>query len=272
MQRDGRLLVLDGQQRLKTLHAFYEGIIRDKRYALEYVQAAFKGMTYKSLDAEIRRKLDDSIIHATVVRQDEPSDDQSSVYMVFERLNTGGTALHPQEIRVALYGGVFINFLNKMNDFEAWRQVYGQKSKRFRDQELILRFFALLYTADQYQRPMKDFLNGYAGANRNFQLQSESEMKSIFEDTITTIHKSLGSKAFRLTNAINVAVMDSVMVGIARRIQTEGPIKDLKGVAIKYKELIENEEFLATVESGTTDPRSVEFRLKASRQTMQELD
>ena len=271
-REDGRLLVLDGQQRLRTLHAFYEGILGGKEHKLGKVQSTFVGKTYKTLEPETRRKLDNSIIHATVVRQDEPTDDQSSVYMVFERLNTGGTALQPQEIRVALYGGPFINFLYRMNDFKAWREIYGQKSKRFKDQELILRFFALLYAADRYHRPMKEFLNTYAGENREFKLQSEAEMKSIFENTVTAIYESIGSRAFRIRSALNVAVMDSVMVGIASRIQSKGPIKDLKSLARKYRELIGDEKFLSRLESGTTDESSVEARLEATKKAMQELD
>ena len=272
VREDGRLLVLDGQQRLMTLHAFYEGVIRSKEYSLENVQNEYLGKTYKSLDPEIRRKLDDSIIHATIVRQDEPSDDQSSVYMVFERLNTGGTALQPQEIRVALYGGPFIRFLHRMNESKAWRDIYGRKSNRLKDQELILRFFALLYRSDEYRRPMKEFLNGFAGANRDFKLQGEASMESIFIDTTDTIRDCLGSRAFRLKTAINVAVMDSVMIGIACRIQAGGPIKDLSGVAGRYRDLIRDKKFLESVESSTTDEKNVEFRLKAAKDAMQELD
>ena len=271
-REDGRLLVLDGQQRLRTLHAFYEGILGGMEYALEKVQSGLIGKMYKTLEPETRRKLDNSIIHATVVRQDVPSDDQSSVYMVFERLNTGGTALQPQEIRVALYGGTFIDFLYRMNEHKAWREIYGKRSTRLKDQELILRFFALLYAAEKYRRPMKDFLNLYAGENRNFQLQSKEEMKNIFEDTVTTILESIGARAFRLRNAINVAVMDSVMVGIASRIQSRGPIKDSQGISSKYNELIMDKQFQASVESGTTDERNVESRLEATKKAMQELD
>ena len=272
VQQDERLLVLDGQQRLRTLYSFYEGILKGKEYALEKVQEEFNGKTYKSLDAEDRRRLDNSIVHATVVRQDEPSDDQSSVYMVFQRLNTGGTALQPQEIRVALYGGSFIDFLSKLNEFSAWREIYGQKSTRLKDQELILRFFALFYAADEYQRPMEEFLNRYAGANREFQLETEESMRYIFENTITTVRQSLGPRAFRLKYAINVAVMDSIMVGVASRIQAGGLIKDLKGVETRYQELIGNEKFQASVERATTDERSVESRLNSAKQAMLDLD
>src|SRR2546427_761413 len=63
----GRLLVLDGHQRLYTLHAFYDGIINAEEYRLASVQERFIGKRYKDLDVEDRRRLDDSIIHATVV-------------------------------------------------------------------------------------------------------------------------------------------------------------------------------------------------------------
>ena len=217
------------------------------------------------LDVEDRRRLDNSIIHATIVRQDEPSNDQSSVYMIFERLNTGGTSLQPQEIRVALYGGPFIDFLQKMNEFNAWRTIYGPKSKRLKDQELILRFFALLYRMKEYRRPMKDFLNTFVSDNRDFQLHDENSMKMIFEKTTTTVLASLGSRAFRLRRAINVAIMDSIMVNIADRIQFGQPIKDLVGLATTYEKLIKDREFLVAVESGTTSESSVRSRLRAAR-------
>ena len=84
---NGKLLVLDGQQRLHTLKDFYLGRFQGKEFSLEDVQEQWEGKTYDKLDADDRRRLDDSIIHATVVRQDEPSESQSSIYLIFERLN-----------------------------------------------------------------------------------------------------------------------------------------------------------------------------------------
>ena len=106
-----RFLVLDGHQRLHTLRSFYEGVIHGQEYRLDGVEERFHDKRYQDLDVDDRRRLDDSIIHATVIRQDEPSEDQSSVYMIFERLNTGGVNLQPQEIRVALYHGEFVRVL-----------------------------------------------------------------------------------------------------------------------------------------------------------------
>ena len=128
----GRFLVLDGHQRLHTLRAYYEGIINGREYQLKNVQQRFKNKRFKDLDTEARRQLDDSIIHATIVRQDEPTEDQSSIYMIFERLNTGGFNLQPQEIRVALYHGELVNTLKNLNEEKTWRELYGNLSAPFR--------------------------------------------------------------------------------------------------------------------------------------------
>jgi len=264
---DGRLLVLDGQQRLRTLKAFYKGILRGKEFTLQNVQEGYKGSNYSTLDAEDRRRMDDSIIHSTIVRQDEPSDDQSSIYLIFERLNTGGTTLHPQEIRVALYRGGFTRLLREINDFAPWRELYGKKSNRLKDQELILRFFGLLFWADQYSRPIKDFLNRYIGENREFQIQSEEQLREIFQNTILTIQKGLGNNAFRLKAAVNAAVLDSLMVGVGHRLVEGGSINDLTRFKEMYQDLIKNEKYLAAVEKSTSDDENVKTRLKLAKES-----
>src|SRR5712692_8394121 len=194
---NGRLLVLDGHQRLFTLRAYYDGVINGTEYRLENVQNQFIDKRYRDLDTEDRRRLDDSIIHATVIRQDEPTEDQSSIYLIFERLNTGGVNLQPQEIRVALYHGEFVRVLSKLNDNTAWRKLFGNKTKRLKDMEMILRFFAFYFYGQKYRSPMKDFLNRYMASNQNLQRQSKKELSQIFEDTTTIILKALGIRAFR---------------------------------------------------------------------------
>src|ERR1035438_4346119 len=75
-EQSGRLLVLDGHQRLYTLHSYYKGVIHEESYRLANVQERFEGKRYEDLDTEDRRRLDDSIIHATIVRQDEPRSEE----------------------------------------------------------------------------------------------------------------------------------------------------------------------------------------------------
>jgi hypothetical protein len=261
-QPDGKLLVLDGQQRLRTLQAFYGGILKGREYKLDKVQKQYQGLSYQTLDVEDRRRLDDSIIHATIVRQDEPSEDQSSIYLIFERLNTGGTNLQPQEIRVALYHGLFVKLLRELNDHGSWRKLYGKKSNRLKDQELILRFLALYHDGDHYQESMKDFLNKFMGKNRDLRSISAAKLRPLFHETCDVILQSIGSRAFRLERVVNAAVLDSVMVGVARRLHSGAPVLSLDDIAAKYDQLLRDKEYLSAVVKSTADVANVEKRLK----------
>ena len=259
-QNDGILLVLDGHQRLKTLQSFYKGIISGKEYKLGKVQERFSGLGYDDLDSEDRRRLDDSIIHATIVRQEVPEEDESSVYQIFERLNSGGTVLQPQEIRVALYNGPFVTLLDSLNDTDDWRELYGNKSRRLKDMELILRFFALYYFADQYNSPMKSFLNRYMSTNRKLEAQGSDELTSLFLNTVSTILGSIGPKAFRPSRAVNAAVLDAVMVGVAHRL-TSGPIQYPKQIVSAYNSLLQDADFTLATSRATANEDQVMTRL-----------
>ena len=265
-EQSGRLLVLDGHQRLFTLQAFCRGIINGQEYRLDNVQDRFAKKSYSELDVEDRRRLDDSIIHATVVRQDEPSEDQSSVYAIFERLNTGGVNLQPQEIRVALYHGELVRVLEKLNNHCAWRKLFGKKSLRLKDMELILRFFALFYRSQSYQSPMKDFLNRYMASNRDLAKQSEEELSSIFESTTNLLMEVIGEPAFRPVRAVNVAVVDSVLTGVAKRLK-RGPVKDHTAFSQNYDSLIKNPDYRLATERGTSQEANVQRRLQLAEQT-----
>ena len=257
-----KLLVIDGQQRLLTLKYFYDGIFAKsgREFALDDVESRFGGATYRSLDQEDRRRLDDSIIHATIVRQDEPSDEQSSIYHIFERLNTGGDHLVAQEIRAALYHGPFNDVLRALNAIPQWRDVYGRPSKRMRDQELILRFLALYFQADDYSPSMKGFLNAFMAKHRDLKELGERELSAAFSGAINAIDEAIGRTAFRPRRALNAAVFDAVMAGVARRLE-QGQVSDSKGLAARYRELLQNESFLSATETGTSHQDNVETRL-----------
>lgn len=257
-----KLLVIDGQQRLRTLQYFYEGMFEPggKKFALRGVQSKFNGVTYKLLRDDDKRRLNDSIIHATIVKQEEPSEDDSSVYYIFERLNTGGTLLQPQEIRACIYHGQFNDLLKRLNKNESWRQIYGGVSARMRDQELILRFLSLFSHAERYKKPMKEFLNHYMGKNRNLNASMKADLTQAFEGTIGLIFNVLGRKAFKPKNALNAAVLDSVMVGVARRL-AKGRIRKPESLKRHYEDLLSTEKFMSACETGTADEESVSRRI-----------
>jgi uncharacterized protein with ParB-like and HNH nuclease domain len=161
-------LIIDGLQRLTTISAFAAGRFPDSDtvFKLDKLKSKFDGSSIDDLDQSDSRRFYDTAIHATIIQQLEPSDDSSSIYYIFERLNTGGTPLQPQEIRAALYHGRFQDFLIELNTNALWRKIFGPKNKRGKDLELILRFLAFRYTREAYRAPMKTFLNRFMAANR----------------------------------------------------------------------------------------------------------
>jgi len=269
---NGKFLVLDGQQRLRTLESFYSGILQGVVFKLSEVQDQWVGKTYKTLQPDDRRRLDNSILHAIVVRQDEPTNDQSSIYLIFERLNSGGTILQPQEIRVALYHGAFATLLGSLNNNPDWRKLYGRKSSRLKDIEQILRFLALYYYSRSYKKPMKDFLNRYMAANRDLLKQSEEVIRPLFEKTVLSILQGIGPRAFRpFGSAINAAVLESVMYGVAYRLSSGNEIANILSLSDAYQELMKSDKFRLAVTSSTADEESVHTRLTESKNSFEKV-
>ena len=257
--------MIDGQQRLLTLLYFYNGIFlpTKKEFTLINVQPQFQDVTYKSLLDEDRRRLDDSILHATIIKQDEPSEDDSSIYHVFERLNTGGTTLKPQEIRSCIYHGEFNELLHVLNENHFWRSIFGQVDKNMRDQELILRFLALYFNGENYKLPMKGFLNQYMSRNKHLTPQLKDTFSQAFEKTIRVVHQSIGDKAFKPISRMNASIFDAVMVGIARRLE-KGAIQNFESLQEQYQNLLENEHFRAVSvkAANTSHEKNVRQRIK----------
>jgi hypothetical protein len=258
-----QLLVIDGQQRLLTLRYFYDGIWppTKKEFSLKGVQSRLEGLTYRSLEKEDKRRLDNSILHAIIVRQEGPSGDSSSMYHIFERLNTSGVSLTAQEIRTAIQHGPFIELLKSLNSASSWRAIYGPVNKLMRDQELILRFLAFYHSAESYKRPMKGFLNDFAAKHRKLEQLAREEMGAPFLRAIEVVYQGVGKKAFRLARVLNAAVFDAVMVGVAKRLD-RGAFTDFDAFQRAYDELLVNPKFLQVAERATADEESVEQRLK----------
>lgn len=268
-----KLLIIDGQQRLRTVQYFYEGHFpgTDRVFALTNSRSRFNRKTYRTLDEEDRRRLDDTIIHATIIKQERPAEDDSSIYHVFERLNTGGTQLLSQEIRAAIYHGPFDDALAILNQNEAWRSVYGSPTARLRDEELILRFLAMLFWRRHYKVGLKSFLNEFMAKNRHLEIHSQSQLEAAFVPAIEIVHATLGGEAFRPSRTLNAAVFDAVMVGLATRLVRE-PITDIGQVVGQYRQLLSNRRFIDATETGTAHPDSVATRMSLAIEAFSEID
>jgi hypothetical protein len=264
-----KFLVIDGQQRLRSLQYFYEGVFnpregekRQRIFELTGVQKRFKGKTYATLAEPDRLRLDNSILHATVIKQDAPANDDTSIYHIFERLNSAGRLLAAQEMRVALYHGSFMDEIRRLNGLPAWREIFGKLNARLKDQELILRFLALYFDENNYGRPMLEFINKFAAKHQRPDDAFLASASIAFEQTISAYHRSLGREAFRPGRTLNAAIFDSAMVGLARRLASNGSPPTDEEIVERYRALVADRDYSEATSRSTADEAFVRLRLQ----------
>lgn len=258
------LMVVDGQQRLLTLQRFRHGLFNGREFKLVGITDEYLNRTYATLLEHDRRQLDDSIIRSTVFQQIKPSDDRSSVYAIFERLNTSGSPLQPQEIRACVYDGKLSRLLVELAGYPKWRELYRSSNPRKKDEEIILRFLALCTSPEEYARPMKQFLNDFMEQNLDPDDETCDEFRNRFRVVADTVADHLGYKALRPERSLNVSVADAVMVGLARRLEN-GPIRDAEALRAAHGRVLMHLKEEDLYRTGTTHKDRVERRIAIAR-------
>jgi len=272
---DNTLQVIDGQQRLLSIVYFFDGYFgpeeRGKRtvFALKGLneRSPYLNKTYAQLsetDEAAVNQLNDSVLRAFVVKQLSPGDG-TSIYHVFERLNTGGTQLVSQEIRNCVYHGHFNDLICELNSNPNWRKLFGKPGpeKRQRDVELILRFLALRFNAARYEKPMKDFLSNFMGAHRRAARDLLDEFKATFLGVTEAVVARLGEKPFHIRAGLNAAVCDSVLTAFSKNLD-----RIPADIRRRFDVLVGDNAFLRWVSSGTTDKEVVLSRLAAAEKIL----
>ncbi|MEW1866806.1 DUF262 domain-containing protein [Streptomyces caelestis] len=140
---DGLMRVVDGLQRLSTIHDFVRGG-EERGFALkglEYLQNAVEGKRFEDLPAPWKRRIYNTQIITNVIDPTTPPD---VMYDIFKRINTGGTPLNAQEIRHCMSKGRSRTVLREMTstaEFNAATNHMGGHI-RMNDREMALRFAA----------------------------------------------------------------------------------------------------------------------------------
>ncbi len=259
-RQTNKLQVIDGQQRILSAIRFFKNEFEERIFRLKNVNSRWEGKTYDELDEADQYQLNDTVLRATVVQQLDPQDD-SSVYHIFERLNTGGINLNPMEIRKCVYFGDFFSHLEELNAFKPWRMLIGKSGvdKRLRDVELVLRVLALSYELSSYEKPMKRFLNNFMLAHRRMNAAVFAETTRIQSDSFRgaceRVLKAIGEKPFHLRGRLNFAVLDSVMAAAIASPEISGD--DFRSA---FQKLKDDPEFLDTSTRNTSDEATLERR------------
>lgn len=259
-----RLQIIDGQQRILTAIRFFKNEFEDRAFRLKNVQPKWDGKRYEDLTEADRFQLQDAVLRATIVQQLDPEDD-SSIYHIFERLNTGGMKLMPMEIRKCVYLSPFYGLLERLNRLPSWRAIIGKEveDKRLRDIEFMLRICAMYENWPEYEKPMKKFLNDFMAAKKKLDGRECDEFLQATETAIIRvcdyILSQLGEKPFHLRGRLNYAVMDST-VCISLRALSAG-INDLQS---RFIRMTQDPAYLEAVTHNTSDEKAVQIRFSTA--------
>ena len=295
--------VIDGQQRLMSIYFFIKqrfpragkrvyirrlfdenGGIPDENlnddtvfqdFSLQFLKMEngdphpLDGKKYLTLDPEKKDTFELMPIRCMSIRQNKPDDD-GSMYEIFNRLNTGGLNLSSQEIRGCLYDSSFYKAIYIMNHNEKWRKLLGklEEDDKFRDVEIILRAFALLYKASQYKGSMIQFLNKFSKDAQAFQEDEISKCQELFNQFLAVIENVDRTNFLTKNGSFNVSLFDSVFVAICNKIK-DGSIPKVTNRG--FNELRNDPDFTEAITHSTSHVDSVKTRLKLAEQYLFEL-
>lgn len=272
---ESKNLVIDGQQRILSVVFYIDGYFghetsHGKRQVFRLTglgkENPYNGKKFSDLNETDQRKLKQAVLRAINIKQLNPTGESTSAYHIFERLNTGGTPLKPQEIRNCVFRGEFSNLLKEANKDPNWRKILGRPNldKHQRDVEFLLRIFSLVGASEQYEKPMKEFLNTAMKKHQSGQTSKAKRFFEVFPIVTTYIVETLGEKPFHLRGPLNISALDSVMTVMIEKHQ-QVLRTDL---ATNYKKLLNSEDFDTATTINTTDTKTVDARIASVRRVL----
>ncbi|MFD7783055.1 DUF262 domain-containing protein [Streptomyces nojiriensis] len=297
-------LVIDGQQRLMTVFFFAKGRFprKDKRSILrkffnseggiseeiladdEYFETfklslptlpgqranKFTGLTYKTL-GDYKRQFDLRTIRNIIVKQVSPADDDSAMFEMFNRLNTGGVNLNPQEIRASLYHSKFFGSLFELNQNETWRNLLGSPDpdSRMKDMEVILRSLALREGTDGYAGSMTGFVNRFCKNSKSFKQEKISQTGSEWS-WFMALNQGCDRSTYQTASGrFSPLLFEAVYIAALELRDTGHTVPALAAEWIG--EIGKNTEFTQYAQEGSTKTANVTGRLKATKKLLGDL-
>lgn len=258
-----KLLIIDGFQRLMTVRDYVKGVFSKdgsvfKLSRSDRIHDRWKGKAFTELDGEEQRRIRNTTIHAIIFMQRHPAKGDTSLFQVFERINSGGRTLLAQEIRNCVYQGPVNDLLIELNDDATWRSLYGkaQHDDRMRDMEYILRFFGLsretiLFDEDAPTRvSLKKYLNQYMDdANKS---EDANDLRDRFLTAVSWVKATLGENAFhnvshnpdvRYIRKFSPTIFDSVLISFDMAVRRGVDISAIDGLEERRLRILGDDDF-----------------------------
>ena len=302
-QARNKFLVIDGQQRLMSIYYFVKGrfprkdklaelrllsngqssvlddVLSDGDFFMDFhlsLPESLPGQTnrfhhnlYSNLDGVYRTSFDLRTIRNIIVQQIRPEGDDA-MYEIFNRLNSGGVNLTPQEIRRCTYDSKFYEMLYQTNTRNEWRDLVGTTAPdlHMKDVEILLRGFAMLVKGTSYRPSMVKFLNSFSQEAKSFKDKDIQQFERLLQSFLTSC-RDLDKDAFHSTlGRFSPMIFESVFVAAcAEPYANEGKIQGRIDPA-SLMALKNDSDFKSATQSKTADPANVKVRLSRATELL----
>ena len=268
---DGRVMVVDGLQRLSTFDRFVGNKLKLRLSNREELH----GKQFQDLPPKLQNRVEDCNLTFYVIDSKAP---ERARLDIFERVN-GGVPLTRQQMRNSLFMGKATRFLKTEAKSDLFRQVTGNSlnTKTMRDREFVNRFCAFRILPAEHYREMDEFL---AESLRKMNQQSDEDLSQLsraFSKGLANNYLLFGRNAFRKhipeqqwRGVLNASLWDVMCTGLSRysKEQVEAQVNTFRD---EFYMLLENDDFNKAISLGTNDLRQVRHRFEVAGNMIEEV-
>ena len=269
---EGRLIVVDGRQRLTTFQRFLAG---DLKLDLED-RPDLNGKRFTGLEPRLQNRVEDCQLHFYIIDHAVP---ERARLDIFERVN-GGEVLTRQQMRNAIYNGASTEFLRDQASSQLFIEATGRSlnAKKMQDREFVNRFcsFSLL-DLDTYRGDMDDWLARGLTEMNKMDDAALAKLRERFERSLRNNQAVFGKHAFRKhktpdqsRSIINASLYDVMITGLAD--VDEGTVTaradDLRS---KFYALMDDNVFIKAITYGPNTAKEVRTRFTMAKQMFEEV-
>ena len=268
----GRMVVVDGLQRLSTFQRF----VKDELELQLPDREELDRKRFSNLSPKIQNRVEDCNLIFYIMDSKVP---ERARLDIFERVN-GGVPLTRQQMRNCLFMGEATRFLKEESRTRIFLSATGKSLNRdtMRDREFVNRFCAFdLLNTDAYRGDMDQFL---ADSLRHMNTMTPDEIAKLsdrFRRGLSNNYKLFGRHAFRKhepnqvgRSVLNASLWD-VMSTALSRYEEEELIASRDALTSAMYELLSNDEFNVAITYGPNDVRKVRARFEMTKQKFREV-
>ena len=274
-----KLSIIDGLQRICAIRDFV--LEKENPLKLEGLQFLknFDGFTFSQLARPEVKRIKSLKITMNTVRKGTPLDVK---YIIFQRVNTAGVPLTPQEMRHALNQGPAAIFIKELADMESFKKATNDsvESKRMQDRDFVNRFIAFFIGYQDYMGDLDMFLNDKMGELNKMTSKQRDDIRVSFDKAMKCCYEIFKKDTFRKRykqedrrKPISKSVYDTLSVNIAWLSDEEQLmlLKNAEAFKTGMIRLFNDEIFYFSISTGTGQKYNLDLRFTMVKSLIKEI-